>query len=74
MNDITGKRTTLRYAEAEGFVYCQKETIQRIKTNTLPKGDLFEVAKASALLGAKKNVRPNSTLSSCAYRFLLHSI
>ncbi|ABZ95166.1 Molybdenum cofactor biosynthesis enzyme [Leptospira biflexa serovar Patoc strain 'Patoc 1 (Ames)'] len=54
MNDITGKRTTLRYAEAEGFVYCQKETIQRIKTNTLPKGDLFEVAKASALLGAKK--------------------
>ncbi|MBL0954927.1 MAG: bifunctional molybdenum cofactor biosynthesis protein MoaC/MoaB [Leptospira sp.] len=54
MNDITGKRTTLRYAEAEGFVYCQKETIQRIKSNTLPKGDLFGVAKAAALLGAKK--------------------
>ncbi|TGL03707.1 bifunctional molybdenum cofactor biosynthesis protein MoaC/MoaB [Leptospira levettii] len=54
MNDITGKRTTLRYAEAEGFVYCQKETIERIKSNTLPKGDLFEVAKAAALLGAKK--------------------
>lgn len=54
MNDITGKRTTLRYAEAEGFVYCQNETIQRIKSNTLPKGDLLEVAKAAALLGAKK--------------------
>ncbi|EOQ88707.1 molybdenum cofactor biosynthesis protein C [Leptospira yanagawae serovar Saopaulo str. Sao Paulo = ATCC 700523] len=54
MNDITGKRTTLRFAEAEGFVYCQKETIERIKANTLPKGDLFGVAKASALLGAKK--------------------
>ncbi|TGL75974.1 bifunctional molybdenum cofactor biosynthesis protein MoaC/MoaB [Leptospira jelokensis] len=54
MNDITGKRTTLRFAEAEGFVYCQKETIDRIKANTLPKGDLFGVAKASALLGAKK--------------------
>lgn len=54
MNDITGKRTTLRFAEAEGFVYCQKETLERIKSNTLPKGDLFGVAKASALLGAKK--------------------
>ncbi|XDD45829.1 bifunctional molybdenum cofactor biosynthesis protein MoaC/MoaB [Leptospira sp. WS39.C2] len=54
MNDITGKRTTLRFAEAEGFVYCQKETIERIVSKTLPKGDLFEVAKASALLGAKQ--------------------
>ncbi|MDF3818385.1 bifunctional molybdenum cofactor biosynthesis protein MoaC/MoaB [Leptospira sp. 96542] len=54
MNDITGKRTTLRFAEAEGFVNCSKETIQRVKNNDLPKGDLFGVAKAAALLGAKK--------------------
>ncbi|TGK79144.1 bifunctional molybdenum cofactor biosynthesis protein MoaC/MoaB [Leptospira noumeaensis] len=54
MNDITGKRTTLRYAEAEGFVYCNAETIKRVKSNNLPKGDLFGVAKAAALLGSKK--------------------
>ena len=54
MNDITGKKTTLRSAEAEGFVYCTGETIQRVKENNLPKGDLFGVAKAAALLGAKK--------------------
>ncbi|GBF39549.1 bifunctional molybdenum cofactor biosynthesis protein MoaC/MoaB [Leptospira johnsonii] len=54
MNDITGKKTTLRTAQAEGFVFCKSETIIRIKENTLPKGDLFGVAKAAALLGAKK--------------------
>ncbi|EMY71152.1 bifunctional molybdenum cofactor biosynthesis protein MoaC/MoaB [Leptospira vanthielii] len=54
MNDITGKRTTLRYAEAEGYVYCKAETIEKVKANTLPKGDLFGVAKAAALLGSKK--------------------
>ncbi|TGM63238.1 bifunctional molybdenum cofactor biosynthesis protein MoaC/MoaB [Leptospira meyeri] len=54
MNDITGKRTTLRYAEAEGYVYCNPNTIERVKANNLPKGDLFGVAKAAALLGSKK--------------------
>ncbi|TGL53628.1 bifunctional molybdenum cofactor biosynthesis protein MoaC/MoaB [Leptospira meyeri] len=54
MNDITGKRTTLRYAEAEGYVYCNPNTIERVKANNLPKGDIFGVAKAAALLGSKK--------------------
>ncbi|WP_281276633.1 bifunctional molybdenum cofactor biosynthesis protein MoaC/MoaB [Leptospira fluminis] len=54
MNDITGKRISLRTAQAEGYVFCGPETIQRIKRNDLPKGDLFGVAKASALLASKK--------------------
>ncbi|TGK01506.1 bifunctional molybdenum cofactor biosynthesis protein MoaC/MoaB [Leptospira langatensis] len=54
MNDITGKKTTLRTAQAEGFVFCQPETLRRIQENDLPKGDLFGVAKAAALLGSKK--------------------
>ncbi|BDA78670.1 molybdenum cofactor biosynthesis bifunctional protein [Leptospira kobayashii] len=54
MNDITGKKTSLRFAEAEGFVHCSRETILRVKGNNLPKGDLFGVAKAAALLGSKK--------------------
>lgn len=54
MNDITGKRVTLRTAQAEGFVFCKSETVARIRQNNLPKGDLFEVAKAAALLASKK--------------------
>ncbi|PJZ71202.1 bifunctional molybdenum cofactor biosynthesis protein MoaC/MoaB [Leptospira perolatii] len=54
MNDITGKRVSLRSAEAEGFVFCKPETLQRIINKDLPKGDLFGVAKAAALLASKK--------------------
>lgn len=54
MNDITGKRITLRTAQAEGFVFCKPETVARIRQNDLPKGDLFGVAKAAALLASKK--------------------
>ncbi|EPG73999.1 molybdenum cofactor biosynthesis protein C [Leptospira fainei serovar Hurstbridge str. BUT 6] len=54
MNDITGKRITLRTAQAEGFVFCKPETVVRIQQNNLPKGDLFGVAKAAALLASKK--------------------
>ncbi|RHX91921.1 bifunctional molybdenum cofactor biosynthesis protein MoaC/MoaB [Leptospira stimsonii] len=54
MIDITEKKTSLRSAAAEGFVFCAPETLKRIRENTLPKGDLFGVAKASALLASKK--------------------
>lgn len=54
MIDITEKRTSLRSAAAEGFVYCAPETVQRIRDNNLPKGDLFGIAKASGLLASKK--------------------
>lgn len=54
MNDITEKIKTLRSATAEGYVLCSKETLARVKANTLPKGDLFGVAKAAGLLAAKK--------------------
>ncbi|XDD50471.1 bifunctional molybdenum cofactor biosynthesis protein MoaC/MoaB [Leptospira sp. WS92.C1] len=54
MIDITEKRISLRSAVAEGFVYCNAETVKRIRENTLPKGDLFGIAKASGLLASKK--------------------
>ncbi|PJZ56934.1 bifunctional molybdenum cofactor biosynthesis protein MoaC/MoaB [Leptospira barantonii] len=54
MIDITEKRISLRSAAAEGFVYCTPETVKRIRENTLPKGDLFGIAKASGLLASKK--------------------
>ena len=46
MNDITHKINTLRTANAIGFIQCNEEIINRIKMNTLPKGDLFNVTKA----------------------------
>ncbi|MBM9577574.1 bifunctional molybdenum cofactor biosynthesis protein MoaC/MoaB [Leptospira sp. 201903070] len=54
MIDITEKKISLRSAVAEGFVYCNPETLKRIRENNLPKGDLFGIAKASGLLASKK--------------------
>ncbi|MBP7280870.1 MAG: bifunctional molybdenum cofactor biosynthesis protein MoaC/MoaB [Leptospiraceae bacterium] len=53
MKDITSKQITLRTAAAEGKVLCSKEAIHLIRTNSLPKGDLFNIAKAAAMLAAK---------------------
>ncbi len=53
MKDITSKQITLRTAAAEGKVLCGKEAIHLIRTNALPKGDLFNIAKAAAMLASK---------------------
>lgn len=55
MVDITNKSTTLRVARAQAIVKlsCQ-ETIEAIKNNTVPKGDVFSMSKAAGLLGVKK--------------------
>ena len=53
MRDITGKQITLRTASAVAVIYCTAETISLIKNKELPKGNLFDVARAAAFLGAK---------------------
>ncbi|MEO5912486.1 MAG: bifunctional molybdenum cofactor biosynthesis protein MoaC/MoaB [Pelobium sp.] len=53
MRDITNKQITLRTAKAVGIIYCSPETIQLIKQESLPKGNLFDVAKAAGFIGAK---------------------
>ncbi|WP_443939507.1 bifunctional molybdenum cofactor biosynthesis protein MoaC/MoaB [Pedobacter sp. MW01-1-1] len=53
MRDISDKINTLRTAQAEAYVLCSEETIQLIKRDSLPKGNLFDVARAAAFLGAK---------------------
>jgi cyclic pyranopterin phosphate synthase len=53
MNDITAKVHTLRSAHAVASVCCSAATIALIKANGLPKGNLFDVARAAGLLGAK---------------------
>tara|TARA_R110002050_G_scaffold252628_2_gene390869 strand:+ start:516 stop:1430 length:915 start_codon:yes stop_codon:yes gene_type:complete len=54
MVDITHKINTLRTATAQAIVQVSKpETIEAIQNNTVPKGNVFEMAKAAGLLGVK---------------------
>lgn len=55
MVDITHKTNTLRIATAQAIVKVGKpETIEAIKNDTVPKGNVFAMSKAAGLLGVKK--------------------
>lgn len=55
MVDITHKINTLRIAVAEAVVAVSKpETIFAIQNKLVPKGDVFEMAKAAGFLAVKK--------------------
>lgn len=55
MVDITHKTNTLRKAIATAIVLTSKqETINAIEQRKVPKGDIFEFARAAALFGIKK--------------------
>lgn len=53
MRDITHKISTLRSARASAVLYITDQTASKIKRHELPKGNLFDVARAAAFLGAK---------------------
>lgn len=53
MRDITHKQITLRTARAVGIIFCTEATLELIRTDQLPKGNLFDVARAAGFLGAK---------------------
>jgi molybdenum cofactor biosynthesis protein MoaC len=54
MVDITSKIKTLRFATAEATVKVSKaETIEAILNNTVPKGNVFEMAKTAGLFAVK---------------------
>jgi cyclic pyranopterin phosphate synthase len=53
MRDISHKQITLRIARAVGVLFCSPETIELIRDDRLPKGNLFDVARAAGFLGAK---------------------
>ena len=55
MVDITHKDVTLRTAIAEATVILSsQETVEAIKADKVPKGNVFEMSKAAGLLGVKK--------------------
>ncbi|MFX0039222.1 MAG: cyclic pyranopterin monophosphate synthase MoaC [Promethearchaeota archaeon] len=54
MIDISEKDTILRTATASGKIKLKKETIERIKTKNVQKGDALTIAKVSAINAVKK--------------------
>lgn len=55
MVDITTKTNTLRTAIAQAIVRVSKpETIDAVKHKTVPKGDVFEMAKTAGLFAVKR--------------------
>lgn len=54
MIDITNKKETKRSAVALAVIYAKPNTITKIKTGDLAKGDALTTAKIAALLAVKK--------------------
>ena len=55
MNNITQKQHSLRKAIAQAIVQVSKqETINAVQQKAVPKGDVFEFARAAGLLAIKK--------------------
>lgn len=53
MIDVSAKNTTLRTATAQATLALKPETIARIRSNTVPKGNPLEVARVAAIQAAK---------------------
>lgn len=54
MIDVSPKFNTLRYAMAKGSLLATPQTIERVKSRTVPKGDVLEVARAAGINAAKR--------------------
>jgi len=54
MVDVTEKDVTDREARAEAFVRLSRGTLQRIRDQKVPKGNVLEAARIAGILAAKK--------------------
>lgn len=54
MVDISPKADTNRVAIAQGFIGMKPETLQRIKTGGIKKGDVLAVAQVAGIMGSKQ--------------------
>lgn len=54
MIDVSHKSETLREASAEARVKMAKNTVLAVKEDRVPKGNVLEIARAAAVLAAKK--------------------
>lgn len=54
MVDVGGKPVIFREAAAEGFIKLRAESVERIRSGRVEKGDVFGVARVAAVLAAKR--------------------
>ncbi len=54
MVDVSQKDPTRRVARAQAVLTMQTETVQRVRSNTLAKGDALAVARVAGILAAKR--------------------
>jgi len=54
MVDVSDKLVVKRIAEAEGKIWLQPETIEKIRCGSIEKGDVFSAANIAGILAAKK--------------------
>lgn len=54
MVDVSTKDVTVRTATATGFVHCSEMVLNALADQTVPKGDVFALARIAGIAGAKK--------------------
>jgi len=54
MVDVSHKDATRRVARAQAVLSMHPETVQRVRDNTLAKGDALAVARVAGILAAKR--------------------
>ena len=54
MVDVTKKSSTVREATAQGVVFMQPETFEKIENQSIKKGNVLETARIAGILAAKK--------------------
>lgn len=54
MVDVSMKFETIRTAQAEGKIYLSRETIDMIRNQKIPKGDVLVASQMAGIMGAKK--------------------
>ncbi|MDA0749296.1 MAG: cyclic pyranopterin monophosphate synthase MoaC [Verrucomicrobia bacterium] len=54
MVDVTNKPVVLREAIAEGCIYVQSETLDKIESNAIAKGNVLASARLAGIMAAKK--------------------
>jgi cyclic pyranopterin phosphate synthase len=57
MVDVSGKNQTLREAYARGEIIMSAETLAKIKSGSMSKGDVLAVAQVAAVMGVKETGR-----------------
>ena len=54
MVDIGHKKAVARMARASGFIRLKQETLEKIKSKDIPKGDVLAVAQTAAIMAVKR--------------------